>query len=200
MKMKKWIPAVWIVGGLAIAASALVHPFGHVKAVFSAEPLLAGSSADPALQRIIERSCQSCHSERTEWPWYSYIAPVGWMIENDVSEGRQHLNLSRWEEYSSYQRSGLLSKMAAAIRNRQMPPGRYTLLHPAAKLSNAEIAQIDQWTQAERQRLKSAVRESGNKTGASRVQAIRDTPCDPLYLLLHTDRLLEAVHSASPDR
>ena len=198
--MKKWIPAVWFAGGMAIAASVVVHPFGHVKAVFSAEPLLAGSSADPALQRIIERSCQNCHSERTEWPWYSYIAPVGWMIENDVSEGRQHLNLSHWEEYSSYQQSGLLSKMAAAIRNRQMPPGRYTLLHPAAKLSNAEIAQIDQWTQAERQRLKSVLQETGNKTGASRVQAIRDAPCDPLCLFLVADRLLGALDRAGPDR
>ena len=159
--MKKWIPAALIVGGVAIAVSALVHPLGPVKSVFSAEPLLSGSSADPAMQRIIERSCQNCHSKRTEWPWYSYIAPVGWMIENDVSQGRQHLNLSHWEEYSSQQQNALLSKMAAAIRNRQMPPGRYALLHPAAKLSNAEIAQIDQWTQAERQRLKSALRETG---------------------------------------
>jgi hypothetical protein len=200
MKMKKWIPALWIVGGLAIAVSALVHPFGPVKSVISAEPLLAGSSVDPALQRIIERSCQNCHSERTEWPWYSYIAPVGWMIESDVSEGRQHLNLSHWEEYGSNQQSAQLSKMAAAIRNRQMPPARYILLHPAAKLSNTEIAQIDKWTQAERQRLKSAMPESGNKTGAWLVQAIRDAPNDPLFLLLHADRLLGAVDRADLDR
>jgi hypothetical protein len=198
--MKRSILAVSIVGGLAITVSALVHPFGHAKSVFSAEPLLAGSSADPAVLRIIERSCQSCHSERTDWPWYSYIAPAGWMIENDVSRGRQHLNLSHWEDYGSHQQSALLSKMAAAIRNRQMPPDRYTLLHPAAKLSNAEIAQIDQWTQAERQRLKSALRETGNKTAASRVQAIRDAPCDPLFLLLHADRLLGAVDRADPGR
>jgi len=121
------------------------------------------------------------------------------MIENDVSEGRQHLNLSHWEEYNSHQQSALLSKVAAVIRNRQMPPARYTLLHPAAKLSNAEIAQIDQWTQAERQRLKSAVRETGNKSGTSRVQAIRDTPCDPLFLLMHADRLLGAVDRAGPE-
>src|ERR1700730_1956876 len=157
MKMKKWIPALWIVGGLAIAVSALVHPFGPVKSVISAEPLLTGSSAAPAMQRIIERSCQNCHSERTEWPWYSYIAPVGWPIENDVSEGRQHLNLSRWEKYSSYQQTGLLSKMAAAIRNRQMPPGRYTLLHPAAKLSNGKNDQIHHWIQTEQPRLEPTV-------------------------------------------
>jgi hypothetical protein len=198
--MKKWIPAVWFAGGMAIAASVVVHPFGHVKSVFSAEPLLAGSSADSALQRIIERSCQNCHSERTEWPWYSYIAPAGWMIENDVSKGRQHLNLSHWEGYTSHQQSALLSKMAAAIRNRQMPPGRYTLLHPAAKLSNAEIAQIEQWTQAERQRLKSAIcGKLGNKTGESRVQAVRDAPCDPILRRLHADWLLGEMYRAGPD-
>ncbi|HEY2844896.1 MAG TPA: heme-binding domain-containing protein, partial [Bryobacteraceae bacterium] len=66
----------------------LVHPFGTVKGRPSPHPLFAGVQADPAVLRIVGKSCQSCHSDRTEWPWYSYVAPLSWMIESDVHQGR----------------------------------------------------------------------------------------------------------------
>jgi hypothetical protein len=37
---------------------------------------------------IVSKSCQNCHSEKTERPLYSYIAPVSWMIEKDVHGAR----------------------------------------------------------------------------------------------------------------
>lgn len=135
-------------------ASALVHPFGPVK-TSSARPLLAGADADPAVLRTLEKSCRNCHSERTEWPWYSYVAPMSWMIENDVHQGRSHLNLSRWDEYDAQKQHDLLAELAAVVRNRRMPLPRYLLLHPNAKPSQAEFDRIYQWTRAERRRLTS---------------------------------------------
>ena len=46
----------------------------------------SGADVDLTLVRILEKSCQNCHSLRTEWPWYSYVAPMSWLIENDVHE------------------------------------------------------------------------------------------------------------------
>ena len=85
--MKKLFQAVLIGGaGLLVLASVFVHPFGAVKARTTNAPLLAGAPVDPSVVRIMERSCQSCHSERTDWPWYSYVAPMSWLIEKDVHE------------------------------------------------------------------------------------------------------------------
>ncbi|HSW49168.1 MAG TPA: cytochrome c peroxidase [Bryobacteraceae bacterium] len=44
--------------------------------------------ASPPLQAraVIERACQDCHSNRTVWPWYSYVAPASWLVADDVSE------------------------------------------------------------------------------------------------------------------
>jgi hypothetical protein len=81
------------VASVIVFASVLVHPFGPVKAAKSAHPLLAGTDIDPAIFRVLERSCQNCHSEKTEWPWYSYIAPMSWLVEGDVSQARSHVNL-----------------------------------------------------------------------------------------------------------
>jgi hypothetical protein len=157
--VKKLFQAVLIVGaGLVVLASVCVHPFGVVKARTSNTPLLAGTPVDPSVARIMERSCQSCHSERTDWPWYSYVAPISWLIENDVRNGRSHMNLSHWDEYTLDKRQEILTELSAMVRSRQMPLPRYLQLHPSAKLSDAEIDQIYRWARVERRRLKSIAR------------------------------------------
>jgi hypothetical protein len=147
-------------------ASIFMHPFGAVK-TGSAKPLLAGADVDPAVVRILEKSCQNCHSERTEWPWYSYVAPMSWLIEKDVHDARSHMNLSRWQEYDAQKRHDLLTEMAAVVRNRRMPLPRYTLLHPGAKPSAVEFERIYQWARAERRRMSFAGRAlAGRPAGA----------------------------------
>jgi hypothetical protein len=141
--------------GLVGLASVFVHPFGAVKGRTSNTPLLAGNPVDPSVARILERSCQSCHSERTDWPWYSYVAPMSWLIENDVRNGRSHMNLSHWDEYTLDKQQEILTELSAVVRRRQMPLPRYVRLHPNAKLSDSEIDQIYQWARGERRRLKS---------------------------------------------
>ncbi len=116
-------------------------------------PLLAGAQIDPSLRAVIERSCRDCHSEATQYPWYSYIAPVSFLIRRDVKVGREHLNLSRWSEYSLVRRERCLSEIANQVRDGEMPLGLYTSIHPHASLSKTEAAAIFQWTQTERRRL-----------------------------------------------
>jgi hypothetical protein len=155
-RVKKLFQVVLICGmGLVGLASVFVHPFGAVKARTSNTALLAGAAVDPSVVRIVERSCQSCHSERTDWPWYSYVAPMSWLIENDVRNGRSHMNLSHWDEYTLDKQQEILTELSAVVRSRQMPLPRYVRLHPNAKLSDSEIDQIYQWARGERRRLKS---------------------------------------------
>jgi hypothetical protein len=138
---------------VVVCASVLVHPNGPVKTLKSVNPLLAGSDIDPIALGVLERSCQNCHSEKTEWPWYSHIAPMSWLVEKDVSEARGHMNLSHWEEYSVREKQDILARVGAMVRSRQMPPDRYTMIHPDAKLSDAERERIYDWAHAERRRL-----------------------------------------------
>ena len=154
--LKKSLPALLIIGASLLGlASLLAHPFGEAKIPASSKPLLAGAPLDPAVMQIVERSCQSCHSEKTDWPWYSYVAPMSWLIEKDVNQARSHMNLSHWDEYSIEKQQEILAELSAVVRNRQMPLPRYTMLHPEAKLSDPEIDRIYRWARAERVRLKS---------------------------------------------
>src|ERR1700688_5069874 len=145
--------------GLLALASCVIHPYGPVRSARSSAPLLARAEASPVVTRIFERSCQNCHSEKTDWPWYSYVAPVSWLVESDVHRARSHMNLSGWDQYSLAEKQDHLAELAAAVRSRQMPPPRYTLMHRSAKLSQPELDRIYQWARGERHRLKSLATE-----------------------------------------
>jgi hypothetical protein len=95
-----------------------------------------------------------CHSNRTLWPWYSYVAPISWLVERDVRRGRDQVNFSDWDRYTFKQREKLLADIASAVKNREMPLPQYTLLHRDARLSDAETDLVYGWARVERRRLK----------------------------------------------
>lgn len=136
-----------VIGGMS-----LVHPFGNLRGS-DRGAILNGAHIDPATLGIIQRSCQNCHSERTEWPWYSRVAPGSWLLEQDVSQARSRFNLSHWTEYTPDQQMSILTDIGVAARAGVMPPSRYTLLHPDARLSSAERQEIYAWSKAERRLL-----------------------------------------------
>ena len=123
--------------------------------------LVGGVSDDPAVSAVLARSCQDCHSDRTRWPWYGHVPPVSWMLNNDVKEARSHMNFSRWSRYSLDDKRQILTEMAATVRNDQMPPGRYMLMHLDARLSADEKARLDGWTRSERRKLRTEAAQGG---------------------------------------
>src|SRR5260370_35067110 len=127
----RMIIKVGVVGmALRTIPSAIIHPYGTVKGTRSGAPLFTGAEVDSDVTWIFERSCGNCHSDRTEWPWYSYIAPLSWMIENDVHSGRSHMNLSHWDAYSAEPNVELLTKMGVEVRTRWMPLPKSLHVHP----------------------------------------------------------------------
>ena len=64
---------------LLAVLGALVHPFGPVRQP-SSVPLFKGAEIDQASLQVFERACANCHSERVQWPWYSHVAPLSWVI------------------------------------------------------------------------------------------------------------------------
>ena len=81
-------------------------------------------------------ACFDCHSNETEWPWYTSMAPFSWLTQHDVEEGRAILNFSEWN------RPQETDEVTEAIREGSMPPWHYRLLHPAARLSDAELERL----------------------------------------------------------
>ena len=81
------------------------------------------------------RACAECHSNETVWPPYAYVAPVSWLVSNNVTEGRRELNLS---QPLRGQPARVANEISEKITSGEMPPRDYILLHPEAVLSTAE--------------------------------------------------------------
>lgn len=149
---------LWIACSAASAvcvASLVPGPYASVTAA-PGGPLFQSAQLGSTTVATLQRACGNCHSNQTEWPWYSRIAPVSWMVRKDVSEGRKFLNFSFWAEYGPEGQSQLLALSAARIRDRAMPPSRYLLLHPEAELNDREMSALTAALERESGRLSKA--------------------------------------------
>lgn len=88
----------------------------------------------PTTRALAKRACFDCHSNETAWPWYTNVAPVSWMIQRHVDEGRQKLNFSDWGN----SRERELDEIAEVILEGEMPLPNYLPMHPEARLTPAE--------------------------------------------------------------
>ncbi len=122
------VPAMIL--GLIFGAMQLV-PYGWSHSNPPIEQDTPWPSADGrAIARI---SCYSCHSNETEWPAYSYVAPMSWLVRRDVDRGRLKLNFSEWPQDEDD-----IEEAIEMVEDRAMPPTQYTLIHRAAALTNEE--------------------------------------------------------------
>jgi hypothetical protein len=92
---------------------------------------------------ILDRSCQDCHSSRTNWPWYGRIAPVSWVVSRDVSRGLGKLDLSAWARGTHSVNERM--EICDAVSDGSMPLHAYTFIHRDAKLSKRDIELICDW-------------------------------------------------------
>lgn len=84
-------------------------------------------------QELFDRACADCHSNGTEWPWYTNVAPVSWLVQRDVEQGRAEFNISEWNHAEN---EG--DEAAETVQSGEMPPWFYVLPHPEANLSATE--------------------------------------------------------------
>jgi hypothetical protein len=104
---------------------------------------------------ILDRSCSDCHSNKTQWPWYSHVAPVSWFVIDHVDHGRTHLNFSEWGKYDREAQRELLTDICKEVKQGTMPLSSYTPLHPGSKLTLDDIITICDWANSQRGKVDS---------------------------------------------
>ena len=138
----KWIPAVLLAvfGALQFTNPARTNP-----------PVihdLAATQPPPAqVIALLRAACYDCHSHETQWPLYSRLAPSSWLVVSDVNEGREHLDFSDWPTDPD-RIAKKLDRINEVLGYKEMPPKKYTLLHPEARLTEAQIKTLMDWSDA----------------------------------------------------
>ncbi len=121
----------------AIALAALLGLFLVIQVVpyrVQNPPVLEAPTWDsPQTEALARRACFDCHSNEVKTPWYGNIAPVAWVVRHHVDEGREYLNFSEMNRPQPE-----AHEAGEEVVEGEMPPKYYTLLHPEARLTDAE--------------------------------------------------------------
>lgn len=120
-----------VLAGLVLFGLIQLVPIGKT---YTNPPMVSEPNWDsPQSRQLVKQSCFQCHSNETEWPWYSRIAPASWLIAFDVQAGRSQFNFSDWNN-----NPGELDEMISAINEGEMPPFQYWIFHPASRLNEQQ--------------------------------------------------------------
>lgn len=113
-------------------------------------------SVPDSIQLILKEACYDCHSNNTSYPWYSNIQPAAWMMARHISNGKEKLNFSDFGSYSNRRQISKLKAVANQIKDDEMPIASYKLMHPKARLLQAEKELIMNWMNATADSLSSS--------------------------------------------
>lgn len=149
MKPRRMILAALALVILVIASVALSPSREPDPDVDPAAVLNVKRPVPAPVMSTLRRACFDCHSNETRWPWYSSLPGVSWAIARDVKAGRGQLNFSRWTKYNPFDRAGMLDKVCEMVTAGRMPLWPYRMLHPEARLSAADVAELCAWTRLE---------------------------------------------------
>ena len=84
------------------------------------------------VEKSLQVSCYDCHSNNTQYPWYNKVQPVAWFLEGHIKKGKEELNFSEWDSYSSRRKNSKLRSIISQIEDDKMPLKSYTFIHSNA--------------------------------------------------------------------
>ncbi len=121
--------------------------------IVEAETLEATTTIPENVAKILELSCNDCHSNKTVYPWYSNIAPFSWLLADHINEGRRELNFSAWGTYNNKRKRHKLDEICEQVTDNLMPHNQYLWIHRDARLSEADKKILCDWAEAEKAKL-----------------------------------------------
>ena len=150
LRVLKWLAIVMAVAFIGIQ---FVRPARTNPQVDESQTIFARTQMSPQVSGILDRACRDCHSNKTDWPWYTNVAPLSWWISNHVADGRKDMNLSEWGRLARDRQDRKLRQICDEVSDGVMPLSSYLPMHPQAKLSAEDKKILCDWTDAERQRM-----------------------------------------------
>lgn len=97
------------------------------------------------VEKVLQVACYDCHSNKTEYPWYSNIQPVAWWLQHHVDDGKKHLNFSTFTSKKAAVQNHKLEEIIETVKEGEMPLNSYTWVHKDAVLSPEQQVLLTSW-------------------------------------------------------
>ena len=118
-----------------------------------AETIGSTIAVSPDISQILVRSCNNCHSNATDYPWYSNLQPVGWYLKNHIDDGRRKLNFDIFNTYPAKKKVKKLEEICEQVETKEMPLPSYLWLHGEAVLSDSDARALCEWATQEKGKI-----------------------------------------------
>ena len=122
-----------------------IRPARNISDEVAATDITKVYSVPADVQQILKVSCNDCHSNNTEYPWYTNIQPVGWWLQHHVNEGKAELDFSKFSTYSPKRQHHKLEEVIEQVKDNHMPLDSYLWIHKDARLSAEQKALLTTW-------------------------------------------------------
>jgi hypothetical protein len=106
------------------------------------------------VQEVTRNACYDCHSNNTNYPWYAEVMPVGWILADDIHDGKSELNFDEFGSYRPMRQYRKFREIQEQIESREMPMPSYVMMHKKADLSEETKTLLISWTIAMRDSMK----------------------------------------------
>jgi len=102
----------------------------------------------PEVKVIVNKACADCHTNNTNYPFYTNIQPIAYWLEDHVKDGKRHFNFNDFASYKIAKQNHKLEEVIEQIKEGEMPLYSYTLIHKEARLTDAEKETLTNWCQS----------------------------------------------------
>lgn len=121
------------------------RPGKNISSVQSSNSIEQLYPIQDSILQVLKAACYDCHSNNTNYPWYSNIQPIAWFLNRHIVEGKAELNFDEFGSYSKRRQQSKLKAIVNQVKDGEMPLTSYKLLHKKASLSGKERSMITKW-------------------------------------------------------
>lgn len=152
--MKKILKIIAVVFAAAFIIAQFFRPDQTNPPIVQADTLEATTQVPENVEQILKRSCNDCHTNQTNYPWYSRITPFSWLLQQHIDEGRGEVNFSVWNTYDARKKARKLDEICEQVDIGEMPLDQYLWIHRDAKLSDVDKQTLCDWAHTERKKIR----------------------------------------------
>lgn len=162
-RRRGWLKLLFYVLLIVFVVIQFIQPSKNNQSMDNSADISRVVNVPADVHQILKTSCYDCHSNHTEYPWYSNLQPVGWWLADHIEEGKEHLNFSsfatlkprpggRFATTEALQ-DHKLEEIKEQLEQDEMPMTSYTIIHREASLSEAQKKLVYAWVDSARAQL-----------------------------------------------
>jgi hypothetical protein len=122
-----------------------IRPARNISSAQSENAIEKHYEVPDTVKKMMAVSCNDCHTNNTDYPWYTNIQPVGWWMQWHVNDGKRHVNYEEFASYTPKRQYKKLEETAEMVKEGEMPLGSYLWIHHDAKLSEQQKQLFIHW-------------------------------------------------------